>query len=340
MAKIRARIFYLVTTLLGGLLFISLLSRIGLSAIIVNIKAFGWAIAIFILLEGVASIFYAWATRFCFAPPNRTISLWMLWKITMSERAISYVTFSAGMGGDVVKWSILERHCSGAEAASAVMVYRLAYFLSKLVFCLIWAVPILMVVDLDPKLKVSLLVGTALLAGGLGGFLIFQRRGLFGALLENTLGRWLGTGYSKWIRRQVGSFDARLRNYHQEYGKAFYVANLILWIGFTVGGVLQTWVFAVVVLHITSPVIPLIIWILGSWADMVFFFVPAGIGTKEFARVVVFEALHYSPAMGASFALILRAEEIFWTAVGLLIYAFALPPEIRKKRSAGDPPRG
>jgi hypothetical protein len=328
-----------VTTGLGGILFVGLLARTGLPEILQNIKAFGWAIVLFILLEGVASISYAVATRFCFPPPARTIPLWTLWKITMAERAISYVTFSAGVGGDVVKWSILERYCPAVEAASAVMVYRLAYFLSKLLFCLAWAVPILVVVPLSMELKAPLFIGTALLGGGLAIFLMLQRRGLFTALLERTAGRWFGRRAREWIQRNTLAFDERLKNYHRQHSKDFWIANFTLWIGFAVGGILQTWVFSVVVLHKSSPFIPLIVWILGSWADMVFFFVPAGIGTKEFARVLIFQALNFSPAMGVSFALILRSEEIFWTAVGLLLYAFTLPKEIRaRKGPAGDSP--
>jgi len=332
--KIRQRIFFAITSALGLTLFFFLLARIGLPEIVRNLKIFGAAILVFIALEGVASISYAWASRYCFSPACRTLSLWTLWKITMSERAISYVTFSAGMGGDVVKWSILERHCSPAEAASAVMVYRLAYFLSKLLFCLLWAAPILIVIPLSLSLKIPLLVGTFLLGVGLVGFFLVQSKGLFTAALEGTVGRLLGGRAKEWIRRHTVSFDEQMRNYHRKQSRDFWVANLILWLGFLVGGILQTWVFSVVVLRESSPVVPFVVWILGSWADMVFFFVPAGLGTKEFARVLIFEALSYSSAAGISFALVLRAEEIFWTAVGLLVYVLMAPGGRRKARTS------
>jgi len=323
--EIRHRAFYILTSVLGLSLFIALLVHVGFPEIVRNLRTFGWAIVVFILLEGVATVFYAWATRLCFSPSSRTLSLWTLWKITMSERAISYVTFSAGMGGDVVKWSILERHCPSSEAVSVVMIYRLAYFLSKLLFCLVWAIPILMVIPLSAKLKVPLFVGTALLGGGLIGFFLFQRRGLFAASLEGTVGRFLGPDAREWVRKHALSFDAQLKNYHREHSRDFWAANFILWLGFMIGGVLQTWVFSLVVLRESSPFVPLIVWILGSWADMVFFFVPAGLGTKEFARVLIFESLSFSSAAGISFALVLRSEEIFWTAVGLLVYVLMLP---------------
>jgi uncharacterized protein (TIRG00374 family) len=250
----------------------------------------------------------------------------------MSERAISYITPTLGMGGDVVKWSIFERYCSASEAASVVMIYRLAYFLSKLLFCVVWAVPIFIFFPISMKLKLPLILGTVLLGGGLITFFIMQKKGLFTKSLEGTMGRILGERTRAWIRKHTESFDEHLRDYYTNHGRDFWRANFILWFGFTLGGVLQTWVFTTVVLHDPSPVTPLVVWIMGSWADMVFFFVPAGLGTKEFARVLIFEGLNWPAATGAAFALVLRIEELFWTAVGLLMYVFMIPKDIREKK--------
>jgi hypothetical protein len=291
----------------------------------------GWAILLFILLEGVATVFYAWATRYCFIPESRTLSLWDLWRITLSERAISYVTPTGGMGGDVVKWSIFEQYCSPAEAVSVVVIYKLAYFASKLVFCVLGAVPILLNVYLPKALSIPLLLGTLLLGGGLTGFLVFQMKGLFASGLDHTVGRVLGTRVKLWIKNNIGSIDDHLKNYHRGHRRDFWMANFILWVGFMVGGILQAWVFEVVVLKETSLFIAFTIWILGSWFDMVMFAVPAGIGTKELGRVLIFQAMHFPAAAGAAFALILRMEELFWTFVGLAIYVFMVPRDKRRK---------
>ena len=324
---IRQRVFYIVTAILGIALFIGTLTQVGVREILQHIKVMGWAILLFILLEGVATVFYAWATRYCFVPESRTLSLWNLWRITLSERAISYVTPTGGMGGDVVKWSIFEQYCSPAEAGSAVVIYKLAYFASKLVFCVLGAVPILLKISLPKALSIPLLVGSILLGVGLTGFLIFQMKGLFRSGLDHTVGRMLGTRVRQWIDRNVASLDEHLRDYHRGHRRDFWMANLILWCGFTIGGILQAWVFAVVVLKQGSLFIAFTIWILGSWVDMVMFAVPAGIGTKELGRVLIFQALQFPAAAGAAFALILRVEELFWTFVGIALYVFIGPKE-------------
>ena len=294
-------------------------------------RSFGWAIVIFVLLEGVAILFAAWATVFCLLPKSRTLSILNLWKITLVERGISYLTPTAGVGGDIVKWSVFERYLPPTEAASTVMIYRLAHFLSKLLFCLVGAVPILMIVPLSAKLKLPLFIGTTLLGAGLIGFLVYQKKGLFTSSLDGTVGRFLGSRTREKVRNLTLSFDEHLRVYHREHSRDFWYANLILWLGFAVGGVLQAWLFAVIVLKESSPAVAVVIWILGSWSDMVFFFVPAGIGTKEFARVLIFDALNFAPATGASFALILRIEELFWAGVGLLLYVLMVPKHERRR---------
>jgi len=70
---------------------------------------------------------------------------------------------------------------------------------------------------------------------------------------------------------------------------------------------------------------------------MVMFAVPAGIGTKELGRVLVFQALDFPASSGAAFALILRAEELFFAFLGLIIYLSMVPKE---KRASRTPKRG
>jgi len=311
--------------------------RVGPREVLHDLRSMGWAIVVFILLEGVATVFYAWATRYCFVPESRKISLWDLWRITLSERAITYVTPTGGMGGDVVKWSILEQYCTASEAVSAVFIYKLAYFASKLIFCVLGAVPILLVVSLPTALSASLLVGTILLAGGLAVFFVFQARGLFSSGLDRTAGRILGEKVRVWIEKNIASVDTHLRQYHRGHRGDFWLANLILWLGFAIGGILQAWVFEVAVLGQSSMFVAFTIWILGSWFDMVMFAVPAGIGTKELGRVLVFQALDFPASSGAAFALILRAEELFFAFLGLIIYLSMVPKE---KRASRTPKRG
>jgi len=63
---IRQKIFYTVTACAGISLLLWIVMHVGPREILQNLRAFGLAIVLFILLEGVASIFYALATRFCF----------------------------------------------------------------------------------------------------------------------------------------------------------------------------------------------------------------------------------------------------------------------------------
>ncbi len=306
-ASIRRKLFYAVTVSLGVALFAGIIIKVGPHAILHDLQTMGWAIIVFILLEGIATIFYAWATRYCFLPNARTISLWNLWRITLSERAISYVTPTGGMGGDVVKWSIFEQYCSSAEAASAVVIYKLAYFASKLIFCVLGSIPILLVISLPKALSISLLMGTLFLGSGLAVFFVVQSKGLFAAGLDRTFGSILGARAQRWIQRNVAALDTQLKGYYRDYRKDFWLATFILWCGFAIGGIVQAWVFEYVVLKETSFFIAFTIWILGSWFDMVMFAVPAGIGTKELGRVLVLQALNFPAASGAAFALILRA---------------------------------
>ena len=62
------------------------------------------------------------------------------------------------------------------------------------------------------------------------------------------------------------------------------------------------------------------IWFLGTWFDLLTFSIPLGIGVQEGARVLAFNALGYSLALGLTFGVALRLEQLFWAGIGLLLY--------------------
>ena len=53
--------------------------------------------------------------------------------------------------------------------------------------------------------------------------------------------------------------------------------------------------------------------------DLFSFFVPARLGAQEASRMLAMSVAGLDPARGLSFSLVLRAEQIFWAGVGLLV---------------------
>ena len=56
--------------------------------------------------------------------------------------------------------------------------------------------------------------------------------------------------------------------------------------------------------------------------DQIFFFVPGRIGTLEGARFLVLSTLGVAQVYGLAFGLIARIEQLFWSGIGMIAYAF------------------
>jgi len=66
------------------------------------------------------------------------------------------------------------------------------------------------------------------------------------------------------------------------------------------------------------------IWFLGSWLDLLSFPLPYNIGVLEATRVIAFRALGFHSALGLTYGITLRLEQIFWAGIGLLLYTTLL----------------
>ena len=85
--------------------------------------------------------------------------------------------------------------------------------------------------------------------------------------------------------------------------------------------IVATWLFLHFVLDDNSWMKATGIWALGTWFDAMAFAVPAGIGTQELSRALVFGAIGFSWHDGVAYALVLRIAQIFWSLAGLATHA-------------------
>jgi hypothetical protein len=57
---------------------------------------------------------------------------------------------------------------------------------------------------------------------------------------------------------------------------------------------------------------------------LVTFALPTDIGVQETARVLIFSVLGFHSALGLTYGVTLRFEQLFWAGVGLALYALLL----------------
>jgi uncharacterized protein (TIRG00374 family) len=312
--------FHTYSLVLGILLLALLIWKIGLGPLLRELALVGWGLVPLILIEGVADLFRTQGWRHCLSGPHRSLSFFQVFRIRMAGIAINCLTPTAGLGGEVTKGALLSLNHRGAEAATGVIVGKLAEALAQLLFVAVGSITILWGIHLSPVVWLAMLSGTVLLAGGMLGFLVLQKCGKLGGFLRWFVAHRVGGQTLERAACQMTEVDHELKRFYRE--RPMDLPFAILWhIAGLACGIVQGWYFLFLLTDHPSLTMAAGVWFLGSWFDLLSFAVPYNIGVLETTRVIAFRALGFHPAMGLTYGVTLRLEQLFWAGIGLLLYA-------------------
>ena len=320
--------FHIAAILLGASLLILLIWQIGLDALWRDLCLLGWGLGVFVLLEGIVDIFHTVGWRYCLSPPYRSLSFFRLFGIRLAGSSINYVTPTADLGGEVIKGTLLSLNHLGPEAATGVIIGKLAYILSQLIFVVLGSTLILWKIDLPAAGLAAMFVGSALLGAGIAGFLVVQKYGKLGVVVRWLVAHKVGGEILKQAGDQITQVDQALQLFYKEHPRDLPLAVLWHMLGM-VFSIMKTWYFLLLVTD-GSFFSAAGIWLLGTWFNLLTFAVPMGLGVQEGSRVLAFKILGFNVALGLTYGIALRLEQIFWAAAGLLIYV-ALLAEKRER---------
>ncbi len=310
--------FHAGSILLGTILLIVLIWKIGPDNLWRDLSLLGWGLVPFVLIEGVVALLHTLGWRYCLSLHHRSLPFLRLLGINLAGNSINYFTPTATLGGEVIKGTLLSSDRHGTEAATGVIIGKLSYALTQLLFVVLGSILILWRLQLPVAGTAAMLAGSALLGAGIIGFLIVQKCGKLGGVVRWLVAHKVGGRRLEQAADQINRVDQALRDFYQERpgdlvrSMLWHTAGLTCSIG-------KTWYFLFLLTH--GPLFSAAgIWFLGTWFDLLTFSVPLGIGVQEGTRVLAFNALGYTMALGLTFGIALRLEQLFWAGVGLLLY--------------------
>ncbi len=320
--------FHLGSLLLGALLLIFLIWKIGPGTLWRDLSLLGWRLVPFILMEGIVFVFRTLGWRYCLSLPYRSLSFFRLLGINLAGNSINYFTPTATLGGEVIKGTLLSMHRSGPEAASGVIIGKLSFALSQLLFVVLGSLLILWRLDLPMAGTVATIGGSTIIGAGIVAFLLVQKYGKLGSVVRWLVAHRLGGETLKKFSQQITQVDQALQLFYQErpgdlpISMLWHMAAMICSIG-------KTWYFLSVVT--TAPLfVAAGIWFLENLFDLMAFAIPLGIGVQEGIRVLAFKTLGLSLALGLTYGIAQRLEQIFWAGTGLLLYGALLAGKSEK----------
>jgi len=317
---------------LGGGGFAVLLLRSDLASLWRDASALGLGAALIVAVALLEHTLHALAWRRCFAPAHRPGAFALLGAY-LAGGAVNLVTPTATLGGEVVRGGLLPRNVPASAWVTTGTADRLAMSIADTAIGLLGFGALVAWGPGDAWARGALAAGALLLAAGVAGFLVLQRRGRLAAFFgeHGFVRRLAGAELAERVAAASREVDGRLASLHAERPWDFRLAVGLHLAGTAVGAlqlaIFLSWLGVAYDLATLGAVFAM-----GVALDLFSFFVPARLGAQEAARMLAMGVGGLDPSRGLLFSLVLRLEQILWAGIGLL----AVPVLLRARGS--EPP--
>ncbi len=262
---------------------------------------------------------------FALLMPRRAVTLrwvWSVWLVNMVGEAFNVLMPMGSLGGEPVKGLLLKRHYKVplAEATSSLVLMQTMMGMAEAPFALIGVVLVLSANLLSPEIERAMTIGAIVLAVLMTLALVaLHHRWLSIALRRLERSRW-GAKLAKLIVA-LDDVEQQMFAFVRRNPGRFSTALVLFFLNWA-GGALEVWL---VLYLIGAPQSLEHAWVIESAIVLVrssTFFIPAHLGSLEAITVLVTAAFTGSNEIGLALALVRRARELFWSALGLGVGAW------------------
>lgn len=318
------RILHAACLLLGAALFAVLVREVGVDALLRESARLGWGVLAIVAVEGLADLLHTAGWQRCF-PEDARPHIRELWGPHLAGAAVNLVTPTGTLGGEVVRGSLAPRGAGGDGVTASLAVNKLAAALADTALVLAGAAVVLARAPLGGGTRATVLGASGLLAAGVVGFGVLQRRGQLAALLaaRPVVAHLLGRERAGRCVEIAASIDRRIAALHAAGGAALWDAVACHLVGNAIGA-LQLHLFFTAVGVPSHLATVGTVFLLARAIDVIAFLVPGRLGAQEGARMFAMSLVGIAPSLGLLFSLVLRLEQLVWAGVGFVAYGVLL----------------
>ncbi len=252
------------------------------------------------------------------------VPFWKLLAIRTAGEVVNMTTPTAYVGGEPLKAYLLKQYgVPMVDGLASVVTAKTTMTIAQIGFILVgmtmgfW---LLGTGGSPGKTAMATMVSVGLLAFGVGGFLLIQRRGIFSSLL--------------WAVRKIGlaikvldSHEERLLELDRTIA-AFYVKNrsgfLMSVLLFFFGWLVETIEVFVMLRVLGEPATVTAAIAIGALSVFIkggAFFIPGSLGAQDAGNLLLVTTFGYGEVAGIAFALLRRFRELVWVLIGLICLA-------------------
>ncbi|MBX3028322.1 flippase-like domain-containing protein [bacterium] len=301
----------------GAALFVAVLRSQGVGAVVAALAVAGPALLPIAAFHAVPLLANALGWR-RLLPPAAPVGLGALVHARWISESVNGLLPVAQIGGNVVRATLLARRgvAGGAAGASVVLDVTLNV-VAQIVFTLLGLG--LLLSTAGARLAGPVLLGTAIMAAALLGFVLAQRRDVFAGgarLLRAVTGR-LG---QRDLGRDAAAIDAAVRAL---YGRRAALVGATTWhLASWIAGAGEVWLGLYCLGHGVDVVTALLIESLGQALRSAAFFVPGALGVQEGGYLLLGGAFGIAPETALALSLVKRSRELLLGLPGLAVWLF------------------
>lgn len=303
--------------ILGLVLFVALLDRVGGRTILQQCLQMGWYFLLVLLVSSGRYLCRTVAWRYAFAPERELPPFVEMFQVRMAGDTLNYLTFLGPLVGEPAKAALLRREVPLAVGLGSTVLEAGAFAITSGFVIVAGLIPALVRVTLNEQMqRVGWVVAALFVLLWLGGRWLLRRQVRFLSGLVSLLGRGPLRAWAERRRPRLEKAEQQLLEFYALHTGRFRL--IFAWD-------LLAQVFALLEIYIilggmglwVGWVDVLILEAMGKLISTAFFFVPGRVGTDEGGQAVVFEVLGFGMARGVGLALVQRLRALVWSAAGL-----------------------
>ena len=315
--------------LVGLLLFIYLIFRIGPDVILSHIQNLGWNFLLVILLGAMWLFLQSVGWWVIQSTLFRGPGIFTLFRFKIVCDGFNTILPLANLSGEFTRAYLSRKHMPFGKGLAGVMADKTFELLAGLIFMAGGLLAALVFSSVPESLKLPSLIGLGLTAVGLLVLMGLQLGGFYDLLLKIT-------SFLPSINRRLRAGEPKFRNleknllllYRQPPGR------VLLALGFHLAarmlGVVEAWM----VLRILGVPIDffqsLLLMALVAGVNTLFFLMPGQWGIAEGSHLLIVQLLGFLGPEGFSLSIIKRIRKIIFAALGMIIF------QIEKARTGTD----
>lgn len=312
----------IIFAILGLLLFTYTVRKAGVANVIDGIQRLGIAFLLLIAISAIRLVVRSLAWMKCFEAPHKLRFRDAFAARVMGDALGNIIPLASMAVSEPSKAAFVRHRVPLMAGLSALAIENIFYSLSVVLFIFSGTTALLLTFPLPKALRYAALGTLVTLAVvALLGYLVIHKRwrflsGIFVFLSNRTTGR-------NWIERATArtkTLEERIYGFYDRNRSRFLII-FALEVCFHLSGILEIYTTLSFISETIAPTLftAFLLESVNRVINVVFKFVPLRTGVDEAGTGMLAKVLGFTTALGVTLAIVRKARDIFWTAVGVML---------------------